>query len=382
MTTLTRIRSTSNPPTSPATDAQQGGTTGDRRLDCLVCDHRIDPGDESLFVTFPCHVRAFLGETFKVWRCAHCRTIHCLDVVDLDHYYAKYPFAGMQLTWPFRIFYRNLARRLTRYGFSRDRSLLDYGCGSGIFVKYLRRRGFTKCHGYDPYGPPDTTGNPAILQHAPFEHILLQDVLEHVENPDALLSELNGTLAPGGHVLVGTPNAANLDLARPEDFWNEVHVPYHLHIYTRNTVEDMGRRQGWIPVGFFDRPYHDRPWFGLNARASRCYQQLADGTIDSVLEPIRLWKALLSPKFLFYAKFGYWLSHKSDMTVVFCKSKPKSILLASSTSRASFGPPAPSTVQALDRISRSAPRPQAHDRQAALRKSHLFMTSRGLETAS
>jgi len=34
---------------------------------------------------------------------------------------------------------------------------------------------------------------------------LIQDVIEHVEDPNALLSELDALLAPGGHILIGTP---------------------------------------------------------------------------------------------------------------------------------------------------------------------------------
>ena len=116
---------------------------------------------------------------------------------------------------------------------------------------------------------------------------------------------------------VGTPNAEHIDLSRPEEFWNEVHVPYHLHIYPRQTVEEMGRRLGWTPVGFFDRAYHDRPWFGLNNRAAKQYQRLVGGTLDAVLEPIRPLKALTSPRFLLYSCVGYWLSYRSDMAIVF-----------------------------------------------------------------
>src|SRR5262245_54307118 len=63
------------------------------RLVCCVCGHRVDPQDSHAFVTIPCHVRAFAGENFQLWRCVTCRTIHCRHIVDLTHYYAKYPFA-------------------------------------------------------------------------------------------------------------------------------------------------------------------------------------------------------------------------------------------------------------------------------------------------
>jgi SAM-dependent methyltransferase len=301
------------------TAAAAAPVMGSERRDCSVCGYHLDAAGLANCVTFPCHVRAYLGESFRVWRCPTCRTIHCLNVVDLAHYYAHYPFAGMQLTWPFRVFYRHLTRRLLRHGLTRKLSLLDYGCGDGVYLSYLHGRGFDRACGYDPYGRPDKTGNPAVLRRGPFDFIFLQDVLEHVENPLALLTELNRHLAPGGCLYLGTPNAERIDLTRPEDFWNEVHVPYHLHIYTRQVVEDLGRKLGWSPVGFYDRAYHDRPWLGLNNRAAKQYQRLVGGTLDAVLEPIRPLTALTSPKFLFYSCFGYWLSFRSDMSIVFRK---------------------------------------------------------------
>lgn len=308
---------TTTTPSPPHPSA--GGRTGERRLTCNRCGFKVDPEDDEAFVTFPCHVRAFLGQSFPVWRCPDCRVIHCRDVVDLDLYYSKYPFSSAKLSWPFRFFYFNLRRRLTRHGLTPETKLLDYGCGKGVFMRYLRKRGHPHAIGYDPYGDPATTGDKANLDRAPFDLILLQDVLEHVEDPDALLKQMDALLAPGGRIVVGTPNAANVDLARPKDFWNEVHAPYHLHIYTREEVERMGRGIDWQPVDFYNRPYHDVPVFGINTRATKVYQQLADGTMDSVLESINPLRPLTSPRFLFYGLFGYWLSFRSDMTVVFRK---------------------------------------------------------------
>jgi SAM-dependent methyltransferase len=190
-----------------------------------------------------------------------------------------------------------------------------------LFLQYLRQRGFTDCYGYDPYAAQEDFGNSTILKQEPFDYILIQDVIEHVEDPDALLAELDSLLAPGGYILIGTPNAAKLDLTRPgvSDFYNEVHVPYHLHLYTREGLELLGCRQGWKPVNFFDRPYHDTPWFSVNTRAWNQYQRLFDGTIDVIYEPIKLWKALTSYKYLFYALFGYWLSFKTGISVMFYK---------------------------------------------------------------
>ncbi|WP_199320568.1 class I SAM-dependent methyltransferase [Leptolyngbya sp. FACHB-261] len=273
-------------------------------------------------MTFPCNIRAFKDQTFDVWRCPSCSVIHCLDVVDLPHYYAKYPFAQAGLTTPLRLCYQNLKRQLIKHGFSKDNSLLDYGCANGLFVQYLRQSGFAHCHGYDPYASPEGFGNPAALQEGPFDYILLQDVVEHVENPSALLAELDALLAPGGYILIGTPNAENIDLnqANISDYYNSIHVPYHLHVYTREAIESLGRSQSWEPVDFFDRPYHDTLWFGLNSRAWNEYQCLSDGTLDVIFEPVNFWRALTSYRFLFYAIFGYWLSARTEMAIMFRKT--------------------------------------------------------------
>ena len=296
--------------------------TARQRLECLICNHRVNPQDESAFTTFSCNVRAFKDETFKVWRCPSCLTIHCLDVVDLPHYYAQYPFAQAILTPPLRLCYGNLYRQMVKHGFSKTHSLLDYGCAKGLFLAYLQQRGYRNCYGYDPYAPQGSFGNPMTLQQGPFDYILLQDVIEHVEDPQTLLSNLDTLLAPNGHILIGTPNAAKIDVSRPNlsDYYNPIHAPYHLHIYTREAIESLGRCQGWEPVDFFSRPYHDTPWFGINSRAWNQYQRLCDGTINTIFESIQPGKALTSYKFIFYAMFGYWLSLQTEMSVMFCKT--------------------------------------------------------------
>jgi SAM-dependent methyltransferase len=302
---------------------QQYASKTKQRLNCSICNYRVDPDDESAFFTFPCSIRAFMNEKYQVWRCPDCQTIHCLEVVNLDYYYAQYPFAKGQLRFPHRFIYGNLCQRLTKHGFSKSHSFLDYGCGvNGMFVQYLQQRGFTNTYGYDPYAPEEGFGERATLQRGSFDYILSQDVIEHVEDPNDLLSKLNSLLAPGGYILIGTPNAANinLNLSNVADFYNEIHVPYHLHIYTRETLESLGQEQGWEPVDFFDRRYDDTLWFSFNGRAVNAYTSILDGSMDVFFEPLKPEKAITSLKFIFYAIFGYWLSFHSAMAVMFRKS--------------------------------------------------------------
>lgn len=293
-----------------------------KRIKCIVCNYIINQNDESAFKNFACNVRAFKDETFNVWRCPTCQTIHCLEILDLQRYYAKYPIAQAKPTLISHIIHQNISRRLIKHGFCKTHSLLDYGCGNGLFLKYLQQRSFTNCYGYDLYAPEDGFGDRKTLQYRPFDYILLQDVIEHVEDPNELLCNLNSLLAPGGYILIGTPNAERIDLMRPNlpDIYNEVHVPYHLHIYTRKSLESLASSQGWKFVDIFNRSWQDTRWFTINSRACNQYQKIVDGSLDACYEPPKTWKALTSYKYLFYAIFGYWLSFQTDMAIVFQKS--------------------------------------------------------------
>jgi hypothetical protein len=72
-------------------------------------------------------------------------------------------------------------------------------------------------------------------------------------------------------------------------------------------------------VIFWDRLYYALS-FVLNTPAWNKYQHLLDGTLNVVVEPIKTWKTLTSYKDLFYTLPGYWLSFKTDMTLMFRKS--------------------------------------------------------------
>ncbi len=284
---------------------------------CVFCGTRSESPETA---TAECNVRAHLGERFTVWRCSACRGLHCRDVVDLGHYYADYPFRRARLAWPMRLVYRTLLSRLKREGFDARRSLLDYGCGNGTFIEWLRERGIARVGGYDPYGPPDGLGDRRVLELGPFDVVLLQDVVEHVEDPAALLAELDGYAAPGGVIVIGTPNADRIDLRNTDRYINELHVPYHRHIVTRARLGEMGARLGWTVVRHYDRPYWDYPFLGLNQRAGREYQRLLGDGIDAFFEPVKIGRALTSPRYLFFAVFGWLLGNRADMTVVFRKT--------------------------------------------------------------
>ncbi len=106
-------------------------------MTCCLCGHSGPPTESAQLHP---NVRAFASETFTVWRCAECGSIHALEAVDLPHYYAQYPFFRQTMDFAVRLAHRNLLRRLKRCGIRPPMRVLDFGCGSGLLTKSLATR--------------------------------------------------------------------------------------------------------------------------------------------------------------------------------------------------------------------------------------------------
>lgn len=110
-------------------------------------------------------------------------------------------------------------------GLSNDKSVLEIGCGTGLVLHYLKSKGVQDLLGLDL--------DPALASVVPedvrdhfiagdvftvlgdsdrqFDAVLLMDVVEHFAPKDAvaLLRLIDRHLAPGGKILLKTPNAAS-----------------------------------------------------------------------------------------------------------------------------------------------------------------------------
>lgn len=96
--------------------------------------------------------------------------------------------------------------------------LLDSGAGEGRLTALLRDAGFrvTPCD-IDPSAfTPDMACDDVDLntktpyKNRQFDYVTSVEVIEHVENPHQLVREYARILAPGGMLIVSTPNIANI----------------------------------------------------------------------------------------------------------------------------------------------------------------------------
>lgn len=124
---------------------------------------------------------------------------------------------------------------------SRNRRVLDIGCGSGQFLARLAARGY-ECHGTEL---SEETGRraaavPGIRLHVgtiardtyaveSFELISIWHVLEHLPDPDQVLRYCRDWLAPGGFLMIAVPNISSWQALTFRDAWFHLDPPRHLY---------------------------------------------------------------------------------------------------------------------------------------------------------
>jgi SAM-dependent methyltransferase len=226
---------------------------------CLVC------GSDRYAALFTASDRLYRTTTreFAVVRCGQCGLVR-LDPPpapgELHLYYPENYWFATDRTAASRLeeSYRRLVLR-DHVGFV-DRALgearaagplLDVGCGGGLFLGMMRRRGF-RVVGLDnsreaaaiAWSRQNAPAVCAMLEDAPFPAgslagITMFHVLEHLYDPRAYLIAAHRLLAPGGRLVVQVPNAASWQFRVLGRSWNGVDVPRHLFDFRDRDLEKL-----------------------------------------------------------------------------------------------------------------------------------------------
>jgi SAM-dependent methyltransferase len=283
--------------------------------ECVVCG-ASGPEAVAESCDVSSNVRAFTRERFRLWRCASCQSIHAEDEVDLAHYYSRYPFFDLPMDWRLRFAYREQLRRLEAAGLEHGHRILDYGCGSGAFLRYLAECGYERAVGFDGYNP--LFSSEAVLQHA-YDCVLSQDVLEHVAEPQSLLDRFHHLARPGGLIAIGTPNASAIDLARAEDYRHTLHAPYHRHIFSKAALLAVGAPRHWSLVQYYGTQYANTHVPFLNSPFYLFFMRTQDNTLDCLLDqPPKLGPVLAQlPAALFWGLCGSYRAEETDVMAIF-----------------------------------------------------------------
>jgi SAM-dependent methyltransferase len=203
------------------------------------------------------------GEGFAYQECAACGSLTLLDPPDAARYYPERYYRHIESkvsahVRPFvralRIAYDRFAPLVSpldgRWGFglrgasaTTDR-ILDVGCGAGRMLERLHDLGMQDLTGVDPYGAPRSSastgprGSLRVIRgrvedvEGDYDIVVLNHVLEHVEDPVAVLSAAKDHLSSRGCVVVRTP-LIGYAWRRYGRFWVQLDAPRHLTLFSQ-----------------------------------------------------------------------------------------------------------------------------------------------------
>ncbi len=135
--------------------------------------------------------------------------------------------------------------------FQNGAGVLDYGCGTGAFLKEVHRHNL-KAVGVEPseiaraQAAPGVTTYSKLSELPPdrFDVITLWHVLEHVYDLRATLRTLTAHLTDRGAMLIAVPNHLSPDALRYRDQWAAYDVPRHLWHFTPSSMAMFLQQEG------------------------------------------------------------------------------------------------------------------------------------------
>jgi ubiquinone/menaquinone biosynthesis C-methylase UbiE len=165
---------------------------------------------------------------------------------------------------------QNYWEHVLRYRFAArhapGRRVLDIACGEGYGTRGLKEAGAASAVGIDrsdqtarharaKYGVPTLAADAQAipLRDASIDLIVSFETIEHVPEPARFLDECRRVLAPGGTLIVSTPNKA---LYSPGGTWN----PYHAHEMDEREFRDA-LRQRFTSVELFVQTVSATRWW-------------------------------------------------------------------------------------------------------------------------
>lgn len=190
-----------------------------------------------------------------------------LDALHSDPAYFNHPyFAGRRSldSHARHDSYRRIVKELFPNGVPTGARLLDVGCDTGAFLDVAKKdfgmsvagveishtsADIAKAKGFDVY-----VGSIMDVQvDEKFDAIVLNDVIEHVAEPDRLVEILGAMLKPGGRLFISTPNGEAFIYLIGRCLFNTVgriklldklYLPYHEWYFSPSSLAKLVKAKG------------------------------------------------------------------------------------------------------------------------------------------
>lgn len=249
--------------------------------ECPACGEprakRLFRGTDRLYAT--------TDRQFHVVECIRCRLIR-LDPqpspAELANYYPRHYWfnaANEDKVSPLAELYRRLVirdhvqfvDRAVPKTAGRKAMVLDVGCGGGLLLHYLQRRGH-RVAGLD-YSIDaaqiawKTNGVPAfcgMLTQVPLadescDVVTMFHVLEHLYDPAGYLRTAHRLLRPEGRLVIQVPNASCWQFLLLGEHWNGLDIPRHFWNFRPRDLEVLLDEAGFVITRRKDFSLRDNP---------------------------------------------------------------------------------------------------------------------------
>lgn len=142
-------------------------------------------------------------------------------------------------------------------GFVSRGTILDYGCGTGMFLSAIKNAGW-ETYGMEPDDDArkiaSESGNNVFsdkgrintyITDKKFNAITLWHVLEHVTDMPETLTFFKTRLNKDGVLIIAVPNHASYDAQHYKEFWAAYDVPRHLHHFDIKSMTSLVEKAGF-----------------------------------------------------------------------------------------------------------------------------------------
>jgi SAM-dependent methyltransferase len=211
------------------------------------------------------NLRADLGVSeVRIWRCLTCGLEHAqpMRTWTADHYPVQSHGFG---------FDQETAMRRLHGGTGR---LLELGCGDGDFLARVPPLGYdvvgldfaptavaaARARGLDVRQAGVSSLADAVRDRSPFNVLAMFQVIEHLEDPDAVFADLASLTCPGTRLMIGCPSPrrfgrayAHPDRVGLSEFWD--YPPTHTLRWTASALSAFLGRHGWEVVEVLEEPF-------------------------------------------------------------------------------------------------------------------------------
>ncbi|MFZ2153316.1 MAG: methyltransferase domain-containing protein [Microgenomates group bacterium] len=194
----------------------------------------------------------------KYYRCPECGSLRLLKkVAESQLYQGKYYTRGVNVWWMGIIDWLSFWDRYRTLNLKSTDKILEIGFGGGKMINELNKRLY-KVYGIDKSkwardNLSNKIGKGKVFASLDsfkmkFDVVLMYQVLEHIENPDAFLVKLTRYLNNGAKLVVRVPNVNSWEADLAGINWYHADYPYHKFLFSDHGLIRLFERCGYTDI--------------------------------------------------------------------------------------------------------------------------------------